>query len=261
MGTLGVSAIYVADAFINSLYRLPGSNTVVAVAPNQMFYVSVVDLSVIQDTGIGLPTGLTSVTSVYGGLLIGAKDGVYMKNSGNIWDNVLSTDAPHVFFLGDLLLSYDSHNNVSSSSSGTGWTIKGVVGGTSPVSVNAVKKFNGVYFATSNGLLTDNSTFYSKGLVTTLTNVTGDPITSQTAINDIATSDNNTMVIGLANGTYYVYEAGSFGSPFSSVGLDTIHKVAAVGSDIWLFGYDKAEITSTGDLIKLATGNKLTWQH
>jgi len=125
--------------------------------------------------------------------------------------------------------------------------------------VNAIAKFNNIYFATDTGLFTDNSTFYSKELHTTLVNVTGD-LTSSGAlvVNDIA-SNNAHFVIGMSNGQYYDYTTG-FGSPVVATGLETIHKVVLVGDDIWLFGFDKMKMVSTGAIISLATGNRLTWQ-
>ncbi len=257
---LTVQSKYARSGFVKYLFR-DGDN-VYMVANDGLYNFDLLDQSVSRDNGVGFPASVNTVTKAYDNLIVGADDGIYLKGLDGNWTNVLPMNGGRVQYLGDLLIAYDTNSQVWSSPSGDGWTDKGAAVDPSgiPSIINSVVRFETVFFATTTGLYEDGMTFYSQEIVLALPNFTDDPLLTDN-INDIAT-DGTTLVVGLAIGTYLTYVGGVYTAIDESVSLGAIHRVLVVGGNIWLFGYDKLKVVtgSGSSIVKLATGNRLTWQ-
>jgi hypothetical protein len=231
-----------------------------AVTTDSLFTITISDLSYVKNDGIGIPTGLNSIVKASGDQILGTTDGVYLRKADDIWEKVLGGANIRVVNLGDLLLAYDDTGKIYSSPSGNGWTSKGTLGDIENGLISKVLKFGTVFFASTVGLYEDNSTFYSKDIRLRLVNLTGNTASSKLLnINDI-TATGSTFLVGLSNGKYYSYENNTFILYDESASLETIHKIAIVNGDKWLFGFDKLKVVSSGSIVKLATGNRLSWQ-
>lgn len=243
---------------------LKDTSVVYAVAESVVYKIGFTG-TIEKDNATSVPSGITSVIKAHNNLLVGAADGVYIRRVSNVWERVLELEYAQVAYLGDLIIAYSTRSNKCySSQSGEGWTYKGdpTPENATDIVINNVVRFRSVFFATVNGLYEDNMTFYAKEVGWKKANLTGE-LSDEISVNDIAT-DSNILLAGISDGRYYTYELGSNVNSFieydASDVLETIHKVAVINDEIWLFGFDKAFNVSQDVVIKLATGKRLTWQ-
>jgi fibronectin type 3 domain-containing protein len=243
------------SGFVRALFR--DGDVVYVVGEEGIKRVAVADLAVTTDDGQGLPEGISTLAKAYNNLVAGTADGVYLKRSDGVWTKVLAGEEFRVGYLGDLMIAYNAANEVWSSPSGEGWTSKGSLG---DVAVNAVAKHGVVFFGTDGGLYEDGLTFYSKEVGLKPVNLDDE---ATPTVNDLD-SDGTILAAGLSDGRFFTYAVDSSGGAFTehdvSDVLDAVHRIALIDGGVWAFGYDKVWIDSRSTAVRLATGNRLSWQ-
>jgi fibronectin type 3 domain-containing protein len=276
-GIGGILSIDTLSLAVSKVWGAPGvmvksmvldQKTVYVLADRDVLRIDTDTLAVTKDDGLGVPEGATSIAFFLNTIWIGAADGVYKKSQDLRWTKVVSSPGCEVkATTGDILVAYTAENRFFTTSNGDTWLDKGVPklpDGTSIGTINAFAAGMTNVIATSQGLYDDALTTYGKEVALRPLNLPSSTSSdSETHVNDVAT-DGEAVVCGLSDGRYFWFESNSAEEAFvehdESGAFEAIHKVAIVDGDVWLFGYDLVKIVSTGDIVKLASGNRLSWQ-
>ena len=199
----------------------------------------------------GLPRILCSLAFVNNTMIVGTLEGIYYKASEYTnWEKSKDSSIP-VEIMADPDFLYVVMDDIYNSVDGYNFTAMKVA---KNLTVNKIIKFKSAfYIATKTGLYTDARTFYSNRPTLSLVDLDEDSeISASLCINDIYT-DENKLIAGGDNGTYYLIENDYFEFKENTF-LDTIQKVLIVNDKIWLFGYDLLRIQDIDYPIRISTG-------
>jgi hypothetical protein len=205
----------------------------------------------------GLPNQLYSIGSIYNNLIIGASDGIYIKLSDSEsidWEKVKDSIVPVTIMHSSNILFAVIDGNIHTTSNGFTYSNTNIG---SDLDITNIDRYGytHTYVSSNQGLYSDNGTFNS--LSPSLEEVDlGELIdnTNIVTVNDIATNDEDKIVIGLSNGTYGIIMNDVLNIK-ESTSLDSIHKVLFVNDDIWLFGHDVFKVPTLDYPIKLSAGS------
>lgn len=208
-----------------------------------------------KDAGLGLPDVLHKVVRMSSGhLIIGGSDGIYArKPTQDEWQKVASTSAPANIMIAPEACFSVAGSEIWYTSEGFTWTKIGTI--TDKIINQIAKHRSQIVVATSEGLYGDGGSFYSGSVSLSLMDILNDLEASSGAVVNAVASNFNTLVAGLSDGRYVVYET-EF-EVFDDSLLSAVHKVLLVEDDIWLFGYDTFRLRSEAFVRRLATGEIL----
>lgn len=220
-----------------------------------LYIYNITNGKITKDVSLGLPSKLHSFIVLFGtNLVVGADDGIYARKVSSLsWEKVVSTSLPvNVMISPDAGLAISDNGESYYSVDGFNWNRVGVI---NDKIINKIKKHRSqIFFGTTSGLYQDGGSFYSNNLYLQLLDVLGDIRESASiGINDID-SDFSKAVIGMSDGRYAIYVDDFL---VNSSGLETIHKLLVVNSDIWFFGGSYFRVSSESFIRKLATGSKI----
>ena len=200
----------------------------------------------------GLPNILCCIGFAANNMVVGAEDGLYYKSSSQMdWEKAKDSSAPVEVISDPDLLFAVVDGSIHISGDGYNYTDLGIG---SDLNISMMKKFKAsFYVATDTGLYTDSASFYGQNPRLYLIDIGEDAAQSALlSLNDLYANDDN-LLIGIDNGSYYLMEDGEFNfKEFTR--LEAIHQVLIVNNNIWLFGYDLLEIPDINYPIRLSTG-------
>lgn len=201
----------------------------------------------------GLPSRFYTMGFVANNLVIGASDGVYAKtieSEETTWEKVASSTHPVTIMTSSNVLFAVIDNSVQISANGYSFRDTSL-GANLDVTTIARYGYVNTYVGSNQGLYSDNGTFNS--LSPSLQEIDlGVFVGSTDTINDVVTGSGK-VIIGVSNGSYGIIEGDSLRVREYSA-LDSIHKIAMVDDDMWLFGGDRVKVPSLDYPIKLSAG-------
>ena len=174
-----------------------------------------------------------------------AEDGSWEKTA-TVSDGRFLKNYNYVFLIAGDDLYYTSD--------GKEWVLRGSF---QDMSVNTFDRYNSAFIlATTKGLRTDNSTFYSgceSSIDTTLFDLENDLEESADVIfNDIDANDDHTKyVAGASDGRYWIFD-GTQHTEYSDSDLPTIQKVLYVRDFVMLFGQSFVRVKTAPNIFELS---------
>jgi hypothetical protein len=200
----------------------------------------------------GLPLDLYSIVFIKGTMMVGAIDGIYYKASEYMsWEKTFDSEVPIEVMVAPDLLFVVVGTAIYFSGSGYNYTKLDLV---EKLNISKMIKFESTFFiASTDGLYSDANTFYGEKPELYEVDIEDGSEEAELLITNDLYADENKMIIGMSEGSYYVLENGELNYK-ENTGLQAVHKVLIVGDDTWLFGYDMLQISSIEYPIRLSTG-------
>jgi hypothetical protein len=190
-------------------------------------------------------------------LLIATSTGTFLKYSSETVCNLVQDVANSVgskLFVNKFSFLY-SGGNFYSSSNGINWTLLGAISQQRFFEFVSFKNVS--WIATSRGLRSDFSNFYSGGVATSLIDLMSDPYLSEALIMNCVASDGTYLCAGDSSGVLYlVDELGIFSN--SNLGIGAIYKVIFSGTNILAFGANCIKVVP---ISSIATGTVVIFEN
>ena len=238
---------YVADIFVaNGVYYV--------LTPEKLYY-SNNKITWLEFSTIDVVGTYRQIVDFGDLLVMGTDEGIfYSQKSVPLWTQI-DQDVPFT----SILLNPDSLFTIADNEVWQGetinfWRNKGVF---TPVISGVAKGRQGFIIATTSGLYRDGNSFYGENAGISLYNLkTNVEQSKEIQFNDVAANSiTDNIIAGAADGSYWLYESGSWTENDS--GLKTIQKVLMVDNDYWLFGNNSLKLHSASDPIIIGEGERL----
>lgn len=203
----------------------------------------------------GLPNQLYSIGKINNNLLVGAKDGIYIRliQIDSNWEKVIDSNEPVSIIESSNVLFTIINGLIYRTSNGYSYSNINVGGN---LDITDIKRHNytTTYVSSVQGLYSDNGSFNGKNPSLSKIDM-GVLVGEDDTINDVF-SDGSIVIAGISNGAYAVIRENNLRvKEFTS--LPTIHKCLIINNEIWLFSGDRFKTSSLDYPVKISTGAPL----
>lgn len=200
----------------------------------------------------GLPNNLYSIGAISNNILVGAIDGIYIKNP-NLdadWEKVISSNSPVSVMLSSNVLFAVINNRIHISSNGYSYRDTGLG---EDIGITGMDRdgYLNLYISSISGFYSDGGSF--NGTQNKIVEIDmGDLFDGDNTINDVSVGE-DVIAIAISDGSYGVIENDVLRTKeYSS--LPSVHKILVIDNEIWLFGGSLLKAPDVDYPIKLVTG-------
>ena len=241
------------ELFIKDMHKPSDKNIIYILNENSIYIYDILSSTVSRDPGIGLPTGLFKIVTLFGNIIIiGASDGIYArKTTQDEWTQVFqTTNAVENLIAPDAVMA-SAKDRILFSTDGFNWSDLGSVN----KDVFDMGKFRSqILIGTNEGLRGDNGSFYAGETNVSLINFADNAAESKGIIVNDIDSTFDKSVFGTSDGKYIIWDQIGFNIvdvPF----FKTIHKVLFVDNNVWTFSLNKFNVSAEDNVYALSTGS------